>query len=299
MSYLEKTFDVKVSRDLCFGRATIDASTQPRERDLLLDVYEPVGRAAGVKSPALVLAFGGAFHRGSKEDDGFEHGGSRSTAMAQYCHEFARRGYVCFSIGYRLVQEDPDPGNTIAMSDPQAIPRSRVDEVRKMLGLPYADNMTLWRGMEGAIDDGASALRWVRDNAEHFGVDASRMVAGGWSAGARVSMHAVFAERAPAAAVICLSGYMDPKDMVKYIASPDAPPVFITWGTRDLDYVLAQGPRLATHFSAVGLKHVAYEIEGANHFYPSSTPLTAPDGTAVSLEDAIARFLVEQLRLEC
>lgn len=296
MQYLDKTFDVKVSRDLCFGRAGVHISTDRRERDLLLDVYEPVGRPAGTLSPALVLAFGGAFHRGSKEDDGFEQGGSHSTAMAQYCYEFARRGYVCFSIGYRLVQEDPDPGLTIAMSDPQAIPRSRVDAVREMLGLPYADNMTLWRGMEAAIDDGATALRWVRDNAARFGIDASRVAAGGWSAGARVAMHAVFAEHAPAAAVICISGYMDPLDMVKYIPDGQAAPVFLTWGTRDLDYALAQGPRFREHFSAIGLKHVAHEIPGANHFYPSTTPIRNDQGEMLTLEDAIARFLVEQLK---
>jgi acetyl esterase/lipase len=298
MRYIDKTFDVKLGRDLCFGRAGIHATTHTRQRDLLLDVYEPVGRPAGTLSPALVLAFGGAFHRGSKEDDGFEHGGSRSTAMAQYCHEFARRGYVCFSIGYRLVQEDPDPGNTVAMSDPEAIPRSRVDEVRAMLGLPYADNLTLWRGMEGAIDDGATALRWVRDNADRFGIDASRVVAGGWSAGARVAMHAVFAERAPAAAVICISGYMDPLDMAKAIPGAQAAPVFLTWGSKDLDYVLAQGPRFREHFSAIGLKHAAHEIPGANHFYPSTTPLQDGQGGTISLEDAIARFLAEQLQLD-
>lgn len=297
MHYIDKTFEVEISRDVCFGRAIIHASTDSQERDLLLDVYQPVGRAAGALSPALVLAFGGAFHRGSKEDDGFEQNGSRSTAMAQYCHEFARRGYVCFSIGYRLVQEDPDPGSTIAMSDPEAIPRSRVDEVRKMLGLPYADNMTLWRGMEAAIDDGATALRWVQDNAERFSIDPSRVVAGGWSAGARVALHAVYAERAPAAAVICISGYMDAHDMTKYIPSATVAPVFFTWGTEDLDYVLAHAPRFVDHCSAIGLKHAAHEIPGANHFYPSTTPLRDGQGATLNMEEAMARFLVEQLKL--
>ena len=299
MSYLDKRYEVKLTRDLCFGRAVVNATGDRRERDLLLDVYEPIGRPAGTQSPALVLAFGGAFHRGSKEDDGFEHGGSRSTAMAQYCHEFARRGYVCFSIGYRLVQEDPDPGSTVSMSDPEAIPRSRVDAVRDMLGLPYADNMTLWRGMEGAIDDGATALRWVQANAGRFGIDTSRVAAGGWSAGARVMMHAVFAERAPAAAVICISGYMDRHDMARYIPDADNVPVFFTWGTSDLDYVLEAGPRFREHFSRIGLKHAGYEIAGANHFYPSTTPLPTGGGGTIELEEAMARFLVEQLRLNC
>jgi predicted esterase len=298
MLYIDKSYDVKITRDVRYGDAVIHASSNRQQRDLLLDVYEPIGRPEKVLSPALVLAFGGAFHRGSKEDDGFEHGGSRSTAMAKYCLEFAKRGYVCFSIGYRLTQEDPDPGNTIAMRDPQAIPRSRVDEVRKMLGLPYADNMTLWRAIEGAIDDGATALHWVRTNASQFQIDSSRIVAGGWSAGARIAMHAVFAERAPAAAVICISGYMDPLDMAHYITIKDRIPIFLTWGTKDLDYVLAHGPRFIKHFSAIGLKHVAHEIQGANHFYPSMTPLQDKSGSTISLEDAIAHFLVEQLKLD-
>lgn len=298
MLYIDKSYNVKITRDVHYGDAVIHASTDQHDRALLLDIYEPIGRPEKVLSPAIVLAFGGAFHRGSKEDDGFEHGGSRSTAMAKYCLEFAKRGYVCFSIGYRLTQEDPDPGNTIAMRDPQAIPRSRVDEVRKMLGLPYADNMTLWRAMEGAIDDGATALHWVRANARQFKIDSSRIVAGGWSAGARIAMHAVFAEQAPAAAVICISGYMDPLDMAHYITNKDSIPIFLTWGTNDLDYVMAQGPRFIEHFSVIGLKYVAHEIVGANHFYPSMTLLQDGPGSMISLEDAIANFLVEQLKLD-
>jgi acetyl esterase/lipase len=266
---------------------------------LLLDVYEPKGRTPGTRSPALVLAFGGAFHRGTREDDAFEKDGSTSTAIAEYCAEFAKRGYVCMSIDYRLVQEDPDPGTTPAMGNPEAIPRSRVDEVRKMFGLPPASNLMLWSGMEGAIDDGAMAIRWVHEHADLLGVDPDRIATGGWSAGARVTLHAAYAERAPVAAVVCLSGYMDPLDMARYITgAPGDPPVLVTWGTEDLDYVLAQGPRFKAHFEEVGLPHAAYKINGAHHFYPRTTLVTRADGHRVTLEEAIAGFLVEHLELQ-
>jgi predicted esterase len=299
MAFLAKTHTVRVTRGLEYGRALVDAGTRPRERALLLDVYEPEGRAPGARSPALVLAFGGAFHRGTRGDDAFEVNGSTSTAIAEYCAEFARRGYVCFSIDYRLMQEDPDPGVTPAMGDPEAIPRSRVDEVRRMFGLPPATNMMLWRGIEGAIDDGAMAIRWVHAHAADYGIDTSRVAVGGWSAGARVMIHAAYAERAPAAAVVCLSGYMDPLDMQRYITgAPQDPPLFVSWGTQDLDYVLAQGPRFRAHLAQVGLQHLCVEMPGITHFHPRSTPVSLPDGTTSTLEEAIAGFLHRALRLD-
>jgi acetyl esterase/lipase len=295
MSYFAKTHPIRVTRGMPYGHAIVDSTSNPRERELLLDVYEPATRASE-PAPALVMAFGGAFHRGTREDDAFEVNGRTSTAIAEYCAEFARRGYVCFSIDYRLVQEDPDPGHTPAMGNPEAVPRSRVDEVRKLLGLPPASNLTLWAGMEGAIDDGAMALHWVHDNADHFGIDPARIAAGGWSAGARVMMHAAYAERAPAAAVVCLSGYMDPLDMQRYITgAPHEPAAFVSWGTADLDYVLAQGPRFRDHFRAVGLKHVWYELQGVTHFHPRTTPVARSDGKGATLEEAMAEFLQDAL----
>ena len=106
MPFLRGTFDVRVSRDVKYGEGGIGFSADNPSRnyrDLRLDVYEPVAGSDHPR-PALIMAFGGAFHRGSKSEEVFK-GENPCTGVAEYCREFARRGYVCFSIDYRLMQE--------------------------------------------------------------------------------------------------------------------------------------------------------------------------------------------------
>lgn len=59
--------------------------------DLTLDVFEPFGDTLQ-KRPLVILAFGGAFLIGSKDDGD----------MQAVCDSLARRGYVTASINYRL-----------------------------------------------------------------------------------------------------------------------------------------------------------------------------------------------------
>lgn len=296
INYIDKQFQVQIISNEVYATAGIHFSTQPLQRNLLVDVYQPIDLPPGTRSPALIMAFGGAFHRGSKEDDAFEVEGSTNTAIAEYCLEFAKRGYVCFSIDYRLIQEDPDPGKTVSISSQDLVPRSRVDEVRKIMNLPPADNLMLWRGIEGAIDDGVSAIRWVKENAERFQIDPQKIAIGGWSAGGRIALHAAFAEKEEVAAVFSISGYMHPVDMKECMLSDTgAPSVFVSWGSKDLDYVLSQGPVFQEHFNKVGIEHTACEIQNASHFYPRSVLVSDSSGFNGSFEESLARFLKKSL----
>ena len=92
--------DAVVTHTVQYGSAVVDAHTAPRERALWMDVYLPEA-TPGALRPALVLAFGGAFHRGSRSADAFEVDGRINTAIAAYCAAFAARGYVCMSITRR------------------------------------------------------------------------------------------------------------------------------------------------------------------------------------------------------
>jgi predicted esterase len=298
INYIDKPFEVQKTSDVVYANAAIHFSDQPIKRNLLLDIYQPIGLPLGMQSPALIMAFGGAFHRGSKDDDAFEVDGSRNTAIAEYCLEFAKRGYVCFSIDYRLIQEDPDPGNTVSISNPDFVPRSRVDEVRKIMNLPPADNLMLWRGIEGAIDDGVAAIQWVKNNSERLNIDPQKIAIGGWSAGGRIALHAAFAEREEVAAVFSISGYMHPEDMKTYMhGGLGVPPVFVSWGSKDLDYVLSQGPVFQEHFNKVGIHHVACAIQDASHFYPRNIPVSDSTGLNGTFEDSLAHFLKRALNI--
>src|SRR2546422_9479681 len=199
-NFIDKTHGVRVKRAARYATARVNVSTKPAERELLLDVYQPEALAAGARSPALVLAFGGASPRGSRERDRVDGEGQKNTTIAEYCRLFAERGYSSFSIDYRLVQEDPDPGSTPVITSEASIPRSRVDVVRAKLGLPPATFTMLKAGIEAAADDMATAVTFLRANAVRFCVHPHRIALGGFSAGPRTAPTVSYRERGPGAA---------------------------------------------------------------------------------------------------
>jgi acetyl esterase/lipase len=299
--FLQKRYQTQLTSNVVYGYGSVGYSgPQPRTRPLRLDVYEPIDETTGegiTERPALILAFGGAFHRGSKEDDSVNEAGHANTTIAKYCELFAQRGYVTFSIEYRLVPEDPDPGTTPVVGRKESIPRSRVDRVREMLGLPPATTEMLWCGIEAASDDFSAAFDFVAANASRWGISRDSIAVGGFSAGARSALNAVYAENRQASAIISLSGYMDPEDLAQHIEAGRRTPVLFTVGENDLDYVRASGPPLARQLEAASIPCEMYSIKGATHFYSASSQVTSGEKTEV-LEDAIAAFLYRNLHLD-
>jgi acetyl esterase/lipase len=246
-------------------------STRPGNRALLMDVYLPPGDAPPGGRPALVLSHGGAFHRGAKDCDEFEQGGSHNTPVHVYCERFAARGYVCFSIGYRLTQEQPAPLARPVKRVRQRVERDRIDFVRGLLGLPPATVEELVRGAEAAYADVANAFAFIRTNAARWGIDADRMAIGGFSAGAFASAYAVYAMGQPAAAVIGLSGGMDVEDAEYYVhGARGLPPVLLFEGEHDLPSIPPRVGALASHAARAGLGVRHYAVPGKPHFYDAT-----------------------------
>jgi predicted esterase len=287
-------FAVRLTSDVCFGRAGIrynEGEGRREMRDLLMDVYAPVGGDPNVPRPAIVLAFGGAYHRGSKENDSFEDGEWRNTSVAEYCREFATSGYVCFALGYRLTSEDPDPGPQRVLADPGGVSRARIDVVRKMLGLGPATAQMLSDGMEAAAADVATGLRFIQDHASEFGVDPSRIIAGGFSAGGISALYAVLAHGAPASALIVLSGRFEAPDIPRYMRDARQPPILQFVSENDLEHIRRLTADMQEHSAKLGLRHVVYHVPRAGHFYPRSAAAIAPDGCETTVEGAMRSFL--------
>jgi acetyl esterase/lipase len=97
---------------------------------LALDVYQPVRK--GKNRPAVVVVHGGGWSAGDK------------SLFAQQSNQLAERGFVAFSINYRLAPAHPYPA---------------------------------------AVDDVEAAVQWVRKHAKQYGVDPERIGALGGSAG--------------------------------------------------------------------------------------------------------------------
>ena len=286
--------DVKVLRDVVYGHAPVNFTQPggPVEKLLKLDVYLPAGEAEkSALRPTIIFAFGGAFHRGSKENDSFESEGG-NTSVADYCMRFARRGYVACAIDYRLVTDDPDPGATPVLLSSVGIPTSRVDVVRTKMGLPPATPDMLWRGIEAASDDMAAAVRFVRGQAAGWHIDVDRIAIGGFSAGARTALNAAFGEKVSVAAVVALSGVMDAKDLRRHLQPGQrSPAVLLVTALNDLDYVVRDAPLMVSclHEAGVDCQHVL--VPACGHFYLAEAQAIDASGKAATVEQTIAAFL--------
>jgi predicted esterase len=294
---------IRVERDLCYGEGSIGFGTpQPGTRALRMDAYLPAGDAPPQGRPALVLSHGGAFHRGAKDHDEFEQGGSRNTPVHEYCERFAARGYACFSIGYRLVQEQPAPLPRPIKRNRQHVERDRIDFVRGLLGLPAATNEELLRGAEAAYADVAQAFAFIRTHAARWGIDRDRMAIGGFSAGGFASAYAAYAMGQGAAAVVCLSSGMDVDDAAYHVhGARGQPPLLLFEGEHDLPSIPPRVGALAACAARAGLGLRHYRVPGKPHFYERDCAVvqlasTLPGGEAcATVEAAMAQFLSEAL----
>lgn len=148
--YLNPGYSVTQTDAILFGNnTTINGVNQ----NLYLDFFEPIGDAAASR-PLIILAFGGSFIGGSRDD------------MHAYCDYYAQRGYACASIDYRLYDGPMFP-----------LPDSAImtDEVVKALG------------------DMKAAIRFFKEDAattNTYKVDPNFIIVGGISAGGIVAAHA-------------------------------------------------------------------------------------------------------------
>jgi acetyl esterase/lipase len=298
MTFLEKIHAVDITEGVEYGHGVIGfkrGGSVTKTRPLLLDVYAPAD-VSGALRPALILAFGGAFQRGTRKDDVVGDPPHRNTAISEYCMEFARRGYVCFSINYRLMPEAPDPGDTPTWINGTGVNVDRANFVRKLIGLEPCTQEMMIEAHEAGTDDFSLAIEFVREHAGEYGIDPAKIGVGGFSAGATIAINAAYAMYAPVAAVVAISGRMTLSSAKAYICEPATrPPLFMSFAENDLAGTLEDlGPR-TDHLKCVGLHHRIVHVPGATHFYPRTSPVTQEDGSTTDLESAIALFLSETL----
>lgn len=298
--FVDKQYEVGVRADVKYAIAGVGAGEggAVRYRDLALDVYEPVGDGRA-RRPALILAFGGAFHRGGKLDDVFVEDGHGNTPVSEYCREFARRGYVCFSIDYRLMQERPDPGLTPTLPPDISLNLDRINHVRGLLGFAPCTHRMMADEIEAATDDMTAAVNFVRGRAHALRIDVNRIAIGGFSAGATIALNSAFAECAPVAAVVALSGRMSMISAQACVTGRSGEPAVITFiGKDDLPVMLEGLDDTVEHMRKKGVVYDVVRIEGATHFYPRTAAVPAPDGSRTDVEGRMANFLYRHLDLD-
>jgi len=123
------------------------------DKDLVMDLYTPTGDTE-TKRPVIIFAHSGGFINGSRNNDD----------MVDFCIFLAKKGYVTATIDYRkgmyLVE------NNVPLHGTRAVYR--------------------------ALQDGRTAVRFLRANAATYGIDPDKVYFAGSSAGAFIAFHSIY-----------------------------------------------------------------------------------------------------------
>jgi len=176
-------------------------------------------------------------------------GGSRAKGYpVTICRQLALYGYVCFSIDYRLF---PSPG------------------------LPYAEAAPV------TVADIESAYRFIVANAEGFGIDPTKLIIGGGSAGAMASLEACRIHPHDYRAFLCLWGTYEGAVI------PDVfPPSIFIHGTADQTIPYACCQTFWKGLSEKGIRTAFVTLENGRHTAISRLP---------EFEESMVRFLYESI----
>lgn len=105
--YLSNIFQSSVSQDIVFGNSPALTTVYVAEnvtvnQSMTMDIFFPVGDLLP-KRPAVVLAYGGGYLFGTKEDED----------VWATCDSLAKKGYVTASINYRMNLNAVDPSSAV------------------------------------------------------------------------------------------------------------------------------------------------------------------------------------------
>ena len=297
---------VAVRSNLVYAQGTVAAtSPKPHARDLLLDLYQPLELGKPMAGrPAVIMAFGGAFLRGSKSAGHFEEDGANDSSMGDWCAVLARAGYVCLAIEYRLSTEDPGLAHA---PDPAVMqPRqlltnpvlmARFEVVRARMGLPPLDDASrtqLLNTLFSATEDMSAAVAYARAHAAEFGIDPARIAVGGFSAGAITALNTAYAAATPVSAVVSFSGGAGGYDLAKTVRA-GMPPALMIMGQNDLAGVQLSGRAAIGALMRAGVPVEPAWVPGFGHFYPMGAVTLGADMTRSSLEGRVLAFLGKAL----
>ncbi len=225
--YLNQVFDsINIQNDIVFGEVT---NFDGKAENLLLDVYSPQGDRQKER-PVMLLMHGGGFRPGNDKSQSY---------IVRLATDFAKRGYVCVSINYRI------------RNDPKVDPRGTITD---------------------ALTDAMSGLKWIRSNHEKLNIDLKKIIVGGGSAGGMLAINFCYKDQNAAEkwdksgiiGMVDLWGSPDQSYMFSSIDKND-PPTIIIHGTADKLVSYENSVALAKQLESNHVKYELVTLEGGEH----------------------------------
>ena len=291
---LNTTYEVNITEDITYAEGLSHDSWNSANTSvvpLFMDSYVPDNNLQN--RPLLMLIHGGGFSGGSKQQEAL-------VAMAIY---YASRGFVVFSIDYRL------------RGDKGTIPQEWIDATTNVdpaeLDQLYA--------MYPAHRDAKAALRWIIANADNYHINTDYITVGGGSAGAITSIGLGVSELGDYKDEISVSGdntlsttnpsqTYEVKTILDFWGSnvsieilesiygyqrfdQNDPALFIAHGTEDPTVPFSSAEDLKTIWETNEIDFVYYPLEGRGHGAWGATV------NGKSLSDLSFDFIVENQSL--
>ena len=287
---LNTTYEVTITEDITYAEGLSHDSWNSANTSvvpLLMDSYIPDNDLQN--RPLLMLIHGGAFYGGSKQQE----------ALVDMANYYASRGFVVFSIDYRL------------NAHKGTIPQEWIDATSDVAPA----NLDQLYAMYPAHRDAKAALRWIIANADNFHINKDYITVGGGSAGAITSIGLGVSELGDYKDEISLSedntlsttnlsqtyevqtilDFWGSNVSVEILESiyghqrfdQNDPALFIAHGTEDLTVPFSNAEDLKTIWETNEIDFVYYPLEGRGH---------GPWGATVngkSLSDLSFDFIVE------
>jgi acetyl esterase/lipase len=250
--------NVIVERDIVYGSAWNDGSE--KMQSLLLDSYQ-LEKGNQTSRPVIILVHGGGFGSGTKGFSAWQGNFYPDVATA-----FANAGYVAFSIDYRLWSNYPEDKFSIVL--------------------------------DNAVEDVISALKWVKANCSGYGIDTTKILIGGDSAGGGIAINASYRSENSGLFRACISlwGGLPPygtsgKNPVNACpVTSTAPATCIIHGTIDevVPYFISEN--LSTALTKVNVYNELHALDGLNH-YPVNTSPNSGDYKVDLVNEIIEKML--------
>jgi hypothetical protein len=154
--------------------------TNVEKINLKMDIFTPTNDGGAEKRAAVIVAHGGAFVAGAKDD---------SQKSIGYCSSLAARGFVTASIQYRTGVTLTDEGDEIPKDVALLVLNLLVSDSKYEMTID-ADNYA--RAVYRGVQDINAAVRYLRANATKYGIDPERIYVLGNSAGAIMSIENIY-----------------------------------------------------------------------------------------------------------